>query len=89
VALDKTIGGCPIRALDNNWNMEGYKVLCWLRRSAPSPPPSLMPSFNPKPFPPPALSDVPVEYIIDQLHGLANQFWDKPETADCTISASQ
>ncbi|KAJ2927748.1 hypothetical protein H1R20_g9354, partial [Candolleomyces eurysporus] len=44
-----------------------------------------MSSFNPKPFPPPSLSDVPVEYIIDQLHSLASQFWDKPETADCTI----
>ncbi|KAJ3548756.1 hypothetical protein NMY22_g1137 [Coprinellus aureogranulatus] len=44
-----------------------------------------MPSFNPKPFPPPSLSDVPVEYIIAQLHGLADQYWDKPETADCTI----
>ncbi|KAF5315782.1 hypothetical protein D9611_004806 [Ephemerocybe angulata] len=44
-----------------------------------------MPSFNPKPFPPPALSDVPVEYIVDQLHSLGAQYWDKPETADCTI----
>lgn len=47
-----------------------------------------MPSFTPKPFPPPALSTVPVEYIIAQLHGLAHKFWDKPDTADCTISMS-
>lgn len=46
-----------------------------------------MPSFNPKPFPPPSLSDVPVEYIIAQLHEYADQYWDKPDTADCTIRA--
>ncbi|EAU88717.2 hypothetical protein CC1G_01090, partial [Coprinopsis cinerea okayama7 len=44
-----------------------------------------MPTFHTKPFPPPALADVPVEYIIKQLHTMAPQYWDKPETADCTI----
>ncbi|KAF5330839.1 hypothetical protein D9619_005474 [Psilocybe cf. subviscida] len=44
-----------------------------------------MPSFQPRTFPPPALQGVPVEYIADQLHSLAPGFWDKQETADCTI----
>ncbi len=50
--------------------------------------PSLMESsdsFEPRPFPPPSLLDVPVEYIIDQLHNLAPHYWDKLETADCTL----
>jgi len=42
-------------------------------------------SFNPRPFPPPSLAGVPTEYIVDQLHVLAPQYWNKPETADCTI----
>ena len=42
--------------------------------------------FIPRPFPPPALANVPVEYIVDQLHSLASNYWSKPETADCTIS---
>ncbi|TFK30036.1 hypothetical protein FA15DRAFT_663362 [Coprinopsis marcescibilis] len=46
---------------------------------------SAMPSFFAKPFPPPGLTDVPVEYIIKQLHDMAPQFWDRPDTADCTI----
>ncbi|KAJ7578384.1 hypothetical protein C8J56DRAFT_797370 [Mycena floridula] len=37
------------------------------------------------PFPPPSLVGVPMEYIIDQLHNLAPHYWDKPDTADCTI----
>lgn len=41
--------------------------------------------FEPRPFPPPSLVGVPIEYIIDQLHNLAPHYWDKPETADCTI----
>ncbi|TRM59273.1 hypothetical protein BD626DRAFT_157697 [Schizophyllum amplum] len=41
--------------------------------------------FVPRPFPPPSLADVPMEYIMDQLHGLASQYWDQPDTADCTI----
>ncbi|KAF9566369.1 hypothetical protein CPC08DRAFT_720028 [Agrocybe pediades] len=44
-----------------------------------------MPSFQPKPFPPPALKDVPIEYITDQLHAMGAQYWDELETADCTI----
>jgi hypothetical protein len=44
-----------------------------------------MPSFEPRPFPPSSLTGVPIEYITQQLHNLASQFWDKPETADCTI----
>lgn len=45
-------------------------------------------SFNPRPFPPPSLAGVPTEYIVDQLRALASQYWNKPETADCTISGS-
>lgn len=41
--------------------------------------------FLTRAFPPPSLADVPVEYIMDQLHNLAPHYWDKPETADCTI----
>ncbi|KAL1709616.1 hypothetical protein EV121DRAFT_194502 [Schizophyllum commune] len=41
--------------------------------------------FVPRPFPPPSLADVPLEYIMDQLHTLAPQYWDQPDTADCTI----
>ena len=48
-------------------------------------PPS-MPSFQPRAFPPPSLTDVPIEYIVGLLHNFAAQYWDKPETADCTIS---
>jgi len=44
-----------------------------------------MSSLIPRPFPPPALAGVPMEYIIDQLRGLAHHYWDKSETADCTI----
>ncbi|KAI0782226.1 hypothetical protein C8Q75DRAFT_727813 [Abortiporus biennis] len=42
-------------------------------------------SFVPRTFPPPALANVPVEYIVNQLHSLAPHYWSKPETADCTI----
>ncbi|KAJ7816410.1 hypothetical protein B0H14DRAFT_2844775 [Mycena olivaceomarginata] len=41
--------------------------------------------FTPRTFPPPSLTDVPVKYIIDQLHILAPQYWDKTDTADCTL----
>ncbi|KAJ3567015.1 hypothetical protein NP233_g6636 [Leucocoprinus birnbaumii] len=44
-----------------------------------------MASFSPRPFPPSTLSDVPIEYIIEQLRNLAPYYWEKPETADCTI----
>ncbi|KAF8077791.1 hypothetical protein FPV67DRAFT_1405030 [Lyophyllum atratum] len=43
------------------------------------------PSFEPTRFPSPSLEDVPLEYIIDQLRNLASHYWNKPETADCTI----
>ncbi|KAJ6618894.1 hypothetical protein B0H10DRAFT_1794539 [Mycena sp. CBHHK59/15] len=51
----------------------------------PSDPISTASLFTARPFPPPSLTGVPVEYIIDQLHNLAPHYWDKPETADCTI----
>ncbi|KAJ6491279.1 hypothetical protein C8R47DRAFT_976670 [Mycena vitilis] len=51
----------------------------------PSDPISTSSLFTPRAFPPPSLTDVPVEYIIDQLHNLASNYWDKPDTADCTI----
>ncbi|KAL1744348.1 hypothetical protein HDZ31DRAFT_38844 [Schizophyllum fasciatum] len=41
--------------------------------------------FAPRPFPPPSLADVPLEYIMDRLHSLGPQYWDQPDTADCTI----
>lgn len=40
----------------------------------------------PRQFPPPVLADVPMEYIVHKLHQLAPRYWDKPDTADCTIS---
>ncbi|KAH9945820.1 uncharacterized protein BXZ73DRAFT_95341 [Epithele typhae] len=45
-------------------------------------------SFVPRPFPPPALADVPLEYIVNQLHRLASHYWSRPETSDCTIVVS-
>ncbi|KAI6165773.1 hypothetical protein EDD17DRAFT_184065 [Pisolithus thermaeus] len=42
-------------------------------------------SFTPRPFPLPALADIPLEYIAQQLHDLAPLYWNRPETADCTI----
>ncbi|OBZ65780.1 hypothetical protein A0H81_14355 [Grifola frondosa] len=42
-------------------------------------------AFVPRPFPPPNLADVPLEYIIDQLRRLAPHYWSKPESSDCTI----
>ncbi|KAI0703554.1 hypothetical protein BC835DRAFT_1262622 [Cytidiella melzeri] len=44
-----------------------------------------MPSYALRPFPPPALAHVPIEYIIQQLHTLAPHYWSKPETTDCSI----
>jgi len=32
-----------------------------------------------------ALQDIPVQYIVDQLHRLGPFYWHKPETTDCTI----
>lgn len=43
------------------------------------------PALIPRHFPPPALAGVPVDYIIHKLHQLAPKYWDKPDTADCTI----
>lgn len=54
----------------------------------PSDPISTASLFTPRAFPPPSLTGVPVEYIIDQLHNLAPHYWDKPDTADCTIGMS-
>lgn len=47
-----------------------------------------MDSFSPRPFPPPTLAEVPIEYIIEQLRNLAPYYWENPATADCTISPS-
>ncbi|KAI0053891.1 hypothetical protein FA95DRAFT_1600410 [Auriscalpium vulgare] len=43
------------------------------------------PSFVPRPFPPPSLTGVPYEYIVDSLRKLAPHFWNKSATADCSI----
>ncbi|KAJ7481160.1 hypothetical protein B0H11DRAFT_2157834 [Mycena galericulata] len=51
----------------------------------PSDPISTASLFTARAFPPPSLTGVPVEYIIDQLHNLAPHYWDKPDTADCTL----
>jgi len=42
-------------------------------------------SFVPRPFPPPSLIGVPLEYIIDSLRKLAPRYWNNTETADCSI----
>lgn len=42
-------------------------------------------AFEPRPYPPPSLAGVPNEYILNRLHHLAPHYWNKPETADCTI----
>jgi hypothetical protein len=47
-----------------------------------------MDSSSSQPFPLSTLADVPIEYIIEQLRNLAPYYWEKPETADCTISSS-
>jgi hypothetical protein len=43
-------------------------------------------SFVPRPFPPPSLVGVPLEYIVDSLRKLAPRYWNNAETADCSIS---
>lgn len=48
-------------------------------------PPSSASAFVPRHFPPPALAGVPIDYIIHKLHQLAPKYWDKSDTADCTI----
>lgn len=42
-------------------------------------------SFVPRPFPPPSLAGVPLEYIVDSLRKLAPRYWNNTETADCSI----
>lgn len=44
--------------------------------------------FVPRPFPPPSLADVPLEYIVAQLRHLAPHYWSRPETSDCTVVVS-
>ncbi|KAJ6469447.1 hypothetical protein C8R45DRAFT_837180 [Mycena sanguinolenta] len=51
----------------------------------PSDPISTASLLIPRAFPPPSLTGVPIEYITDQLHNLAPQYWDKPDTANCTL----
>lgn len=34
---------------------------------------------------PTAPQDIPIQYIVDQLHRLGPFYWHKPETTDCTI----
>ncbi|KAG5647309.1 hypothetical protein DXG03_000847 [Asterophora parasitica] len=47
--------------------------------------PTATPSFERQQSPSPSLDDVPQAYIIDQLRILASNYWNKPETTDCTI----
>ena len=42
-------------------------------------------AFVPRPYPAPSLAGVPKEYILSRLRHLAPHYWNKPETADCTI----
>jgi hypothetical protein len=42
-------------------------------------------SFVPRPFPPPPLIGIPLEYIVDSLRKLAPRYWNNTETADCSI----
>ncbi|KAI0273447.1 hypothetical protein BC834DRAFT_208696 [Gloeopeniophorella convolvens] len=42
-------------------------------------------SFIPRPFPPPSLNGVPLEYIIDSLRKLAPRYWNNAENVDCSI----
>ncbi|KAF5373545.1 hypothetical protein D9758_000845 [Tetrapyrgos nigripes] len=44
-----------------------------------------MSPYTPRPFPPPSLNGVPLEYILDQLRNLAPHYWNQTESADCTI----
>jgi hypothetical protein len=32
-----------------------------------------------------APQDIPIQYIVDQLHRLGPFYWHKPDTTDCTI----
>jgi hypothetical protein len=44
-------------------------------------------AFNVRPFPPNNLVGVPVDFIVTSLNKFAPHYWQKPQTADCTISA--
>lgn len=78
---------------DESSHLSGRSLAGPVHRNTVKPPPRAprraMRSFVPRPFPPPSLANVPVEYIIDQLHTLAPHYWSKPETADCSISTSR
>ncbi len=43
-------------------------------------------SFIVRPFPPPSLVGVPVDFVVSQLRKLAPHFWNKSESGDCTVS---
>ncbi|KAI0317565.1 hypothetical protein OF83DRAFT_1083500 [Amylostereum chailletii] len=49
-----------------------------------APPPSST-VLVPKPFPSPALADVPVGYIVQSLLALAPRYWGNIESSDCCI----
>jgi hypothetical protein len=42
-------------------------------------------AFVPRPFPPPSLVGIPLEYVITQLRSFAPHYWSHPQTADCSI----
>lgn len=48
-------------------------------------PPEPTNSFIPRPFPPPSLAGIPLEYVINSLRRLAPQYWNNAESADCSI----
>jgi len=58
--------------------------------SSESPPePTNSNSFVPRPFPPPSLAGIPLEYVINSLRRLAPQYWNNAESADCSIGTSE
>jgi hypothetical protein len=52
-------------------------------------PPEPTNSFVPRPFPPPSLAGIPLEYVVNSLRRLAPQYWNNTESADCSIGASE
>ena len=52
-------------------------------------PPEPTNTFVPRPFPPPSLAGIPLEYVINSLRRLAPQYWNNTESADCSISTSE
>jgi hypothetical protein len=54
-------------------------------RRRPTLPRLRMCAFEPRPFPPRELSNVPLAYVEEQLRKLASNYWGKTETADCTL----